>query len=853
MDTRREFLKKAALLSGAAGLTSVLPPSIQKALAIDPKAGSTFLDAEHIVLLMQENRSFDHCFGTLKGVRGFNDPRAITLPDKNPVWLQTDKDGKTFVPFRMDIKESKITWMSSLPHSWENQVDARNDGKYDKWLDSKRSSDYPDIPMTLGYYNREDIPFYYALADAFTVCDQHFCSSLTGTTPNRLYFWTGTLRDKQSVEGKANVWNSDVDYGIEADWKTFPERLEENGISWKIYQNELSVGVGFDEDQDVWLANFTDNPIEWFKQYNVRFSKAHLAYLKQRENQLPDEISALETSMVSLSGTALEEAKKKAAQKKAVLAKIKESNARWNEKAYDLLSQYDKNLHSKAFTTNSGDPDYHKIESLNYKEGSEEREIKVPKGDVLHQFREDVKTGNLPTVSWLVAPQHFSDHPSSPWYGAWYVSEVMDILTQNPEIWKKTIFILTYDENDGSFDHVPPFVAPNPGDRNTGFTSEGINNGVDYVTLEQEFRDGRKEKDARQSPVGLGYRVPFVVASPWSRGGWVNSEVFDHTSVLQFLEKFLNHKTGKSIKESNISEWRRTVCGDLSSVFRPYNGEKIALPAFVDKTPFIESISNARFKEIPKGFKQLSREDIAEANKHPMKTDFMPRQEKGISPSCALPYQLYVDARLSIDKKNVEITFEAKDEIFGKQSAGSPFNVYAPGNYRNNTQSAFGSVKTWAFAVKAGDRLSNSWPLVNFENDHYFLRAYGPNGFFREFKGNAADPSIEVKCEYNRNRFNNKVLTGNIDLKIVNLEKGKSYTVLIIDNAYGNKPIKKLIGEASGKESIVDITLDLTKNHRWYDFSVKVEGLDAFEKRYAGRVETGKDGYSDPLMGGVLN
>lgn len=853
MDTRRDFLKKAALLSGAAGLTSVLPPSIQKALAINPNEGSTFLDAEHIVLLMQENRSFDHCFGTLKGVRGFNDPRAISLPDKNPVWFQTDKDGKTFVPFRMDIKESKITWMSSLPHSWENQVDARNDGKYDKWLDSKRSADYPDIPMTLGYYNREDIPFYYALADAFTVCDQHFCSSLTGTTPNRLYFWTGTLRDKQSVEGKANVWNSDVDYGVEADWKTFPERLEENGISWKIYQNEISVGVGFDTDQDVWLANFTDNPIEWFKQYNVRFSKAHLAYLKQRETQLPGEIAALEASITSLSGTELEEAKKKAEQKKVSLAKIKESNARWNEKAYDLLLQYDKNLHEKAFTTNIGDPDYHQVETLNYKDGNEERETKVPKGDVLHQFREDVKSGNLPTVSWLVAPQHFSDHPSSPWYGAWYVSEVMDILTQNPEIWKKTIFILTYDENDGSFDHVPPFVAPNPADRDTGFTSEGINNGVDYVTLEQEFRDGRKEKDARQSPVGLGYRVPFVVASPWSRGGWVNSEVFDHTSVLQFLEKFLSHKTGKAIKETNISEWRRTVCGNLTSVFRPYNGEKIALPAFVDKTPFIESISNAKFKEIPKGFKQLSKEEVVEANKHPMKTDFMPRQEKGISPSCALPYQLYADAKLSKDKRSVEMVFEARDEVFGIQSAGSPFNVYAPGNYRTNAQSEFKAVKTWAFAVKAGDRLSNSWPLTNFEKDHYFLRVYGPNGFYREFTGNASDPSIEINCDYNRNRFNNKMLTGNIDLKIVNLEKGKSYTVLIIDNAYGTKPIKKSIGKAFTKESIIDIVLDLSKNHGWYDFSVKIEGLDLFEKRYAGRVETGKDSFSDPLMGGVIS
>ncbi|MNS62941.1 Non-hemolytic phospholipase C precursor [compost metagenome] len=643
-----------------------------------------------------------------------------------------------------------------------------------------------------------------------------------------------------------------MEYENEANWTTFPERLEEDGISWKIYQNEISVGVGFSEDQDVWLANFTDNPIEWFKQYNVRFSKAHLDYLKQREMQLPAEIATLEAKMSSLSEVELTEAKKKLEQKKKALVKIGTSNAKWNQAAYELLSQYEKNLHDKAFTTNNGDPDYHQVETLNYHEDGVERLVKVPKGDVLHQFREDVKTGKLPTVSWLVAPQHFSDHPSSPWYGAWYVSEVIDILTQNPDVWKKTIFILTYDENDGSFDHIPPFVAPNPTDRDTGFTSEGINNGVDYVTLEQEFRDGRSKKDARQSPVGLGYRVPFVVASPWSRGGWVNSEVFDHTSVLQFLEKFLSHKTGKSIKETNISNWRRTVCGDLTSIFRPYNGEKITLPPFVDKVPFIESISNAKFKEIPKGFRELSTEEIAKAHQNPLAAEFMPRQEKGTRQSCALPYQLYADAKLSKDKKSVEVTFAAKNEIFGQLSAGAPFNVYAPGNYRSNKQLNFESVKTWAYAVKSGDEINNSWALHNFEKDQYFLRVYGPNGFFREFKGNESDPGIEIQCEYSRNRFNNKKLTGSIDLKIANLDKTRKYSVLIIDNAYKNQPIKKVIDAAATPESIAHIKLDLVQSYNWYDFSVKIEGFDVFEKRYAGRVETGNDSYSDPLMGGMI-
>src|SRR5450432_3884979 len=107
MDTRREFLQKAGLLAGVAGIHSIIPASIKKALAIEPTPGSTWRDAEHVVILMQENRSFDHCFGTLRGVRGFNDPRAIQLPNGNPVWLQTNKAGETFAPFHLNFKDTR--------------------------------------------------------------------------------------------------------------------------------------------------------------------------------------------------------------------------------------------------------------------------------------------------------------------------------------------------------------------------------------------------------------------------------------------------------------------------------------------------------------------------------------------------------------------------------------------------------------------------------------------------------------------------------------------------------------------------------------------------------------------------
>src|ERR1700712_5712873 len=302
MDTRRDFIKKAALLSGAAGLSGVLPDSIQKALAINPAPGTTFMDAEHIVILMQENRSFDHCFGTLQGVRGYNDPRAIVKPDNNLVWLQKNAAGETYSPFRLNIKETNATWLGSLPHSWSNQVDARNGGRYDKWLLAKPSGHkgFANVPLTMGYYNREDLPFYYSLADAFTVCDQNFCSSLTGTTPNRLYLWTGTVRPEKSPASFAHVRNEDLDFFLPASWPTFPERLEDNNISWKIYQNEISLPSGLNGDEDAWLSNFTDNPIEFFSQYNVFFAESYRNHLKTLLATLPAEIETLQEKTKSL-------------------------------------------------------------------------------------------------------------------------------------------------------------------------------------------------------------------------------------------------------------------------------------------------------------------------------------------------------------------------------------------------------------------------------------------------------------------------------------------------------------------------------------------------------------------------
>lgn len=841
MGTRRDFLKEASLLAGGMGLWSSLPASVQKALAINPAPGTTFEDAEHIVFLMQENRSFDHCFGTLQGVRGFNDPRAITIPGKRSVWVQENERGESYVPFRLNMKDTRATWMGGLPHSWPNQVDARNNGKYDKWLIAKKAGgDYRDMPLTLGYYNREDIPFYYSLADAFTVCDQNFSSSLTGTTANRSHFWTGTIRE--NPEAIACVLNGDTYYNREASWKTFPERLEEHGVSWRVYQNEISLQTGLEDKDESWLSNFTDNNLEWFKQYNVRFHKAHYDFMIRRIGELPGEIKSLEKQLKGLKQNQAAKLEKELNQKKEQLVKYKSESKKWSPENFEKLSEFQKSIHRRSFTTNVGDPEYYETNPFEYEENGIKRELRLPKGDVLYQFRQDVHSGRLPTVSWLVAPQYFSDHPSAPWFGAWYVSEVLDILTKNPEVWKKTIFILNYDENDGYFDHIPPFTAPKPGDVNSGKTSDDIDTGVEYVTMEEEMRRTNiKKEDARESSIGLGYRVPLIIASPWSRGGWVNSQVFDITSTIRFMEKFLSKKTGKEIVETNISDWRRTVTGDLTSAFRPYNGERINLPDFVEKEKFVKEIYNAKFKEPPVDYRPLSNEqinDISGARFSPL----LPGQETGTRPSCSLPYELLAEGKLTDDKKSIEIDFSVGSKIFGNKSAGSPFNVYAPYGY--NEGLGVEEARSWAFAVKANDSISYKWPLNNFQDGQYHLRVYGPNGFYREFKGDKNDPQLDIRFGYEES-VSPSGLTGNVVVILENPE-GKDYEIYITDNGYGYATQTiRLSGATLAKKEV----LNLKSSYGWYDISVTVKGYDGFEKRYAGRVESGEHSRTDPVMG----
>jgi phospholipase C len=327
--------------------------------------------------------------------------------------------------------------------------------------------------------------------------------------------------------------------------------------------------------------------------------------------------------------------------------------------------------------------------------------------------------------------------------------------------------------------------------------------------------------------------VPLVVASPWSRGGWVCSEVFDHTSTLQLLETLLTKRTGKQVEETNISRWRRTVCGDLASVFRAARGEAVKAPAFPPRDAFIQEIHQARFTKLPSGYRSLIATEVEQARASTAISPLVPPQEEGIRPSCALPYQLYADGSFDAGKRRFTLRLEARDEVFGSRAAGAPFTAYAFGGSQQ--------VKVRAYAAAAGTGVVDDWEL---EGPGYHLQVHGPNGWMRELRGSATDPPLEVQVDYARTRRSRSALTGEVEIRLVNRDR-RNHQVVLTDHAYGSRTVQRVLRPGDR----ATLRVPTRRSHGWYDFSLTLAGVQPFAKRCAGRVETGKASYSDPAMG----
>ncbi len=716
-QNRRDFLRRAATSAGALAAWAGFPPAIRKALAMPAASRTgTIEDVAHVVIFMQENRSFDHYFGGLRGVRGFADQRVHRLPDGAPVWQQPvattftkdynarglDPAAPYVLPFYLDPRQT-TEFQPGTDHSWSTGHLAWNNGKWDQWVNQKQ-----DV-LTMGYLKRQDLPYHYALAEAFTICDAYFSSVHADTAPNRIYLWTGTI-DPRNVYGTLpngpglGERNNTNGYT----WTTYPERLEAAGVSWKVYQG----GTGRPGDA---TDNYTDNSLEFFRRYQVK-EGAKGPLVEKGVSQRP-----------------------------------------------------------------------------------------------LTEFRADVEHDRLPQVSWIVSPQKYCEHPNaSPTDGAFYIDQILDALTTNPDVWAKTVFIVNYDENDGLFDHVVPPVPP----LTSAIGRDGVVSASLAKSLDDEQLDLDKHPDEKTplipgadpgglQPIGLGARVPMIVVSPWSKGGWVCSQVFDHTSVLQFLEARFG------VAQPYISAWRRAVCGDLTSAF-DFTGRP-------DRTPVHFAV--------PQPIESAHRPYQVPAHQS------MPVQEPGTRRARALPYAFTVQSRIDAHDASLWLDFDNTGH------AGAAFHVYdrldpskAPRRY----------------TVSAMDKIADVWRSAASQGA-YHLAVYGPNGFLCEFAGDAkraidgqhANPEVHIDYD---------ALQERILFEVVN--SGSVACMMRATNAYDRSTGTPRRYTLQPGDSVRD-HWDLAASHGWYDLAFIAgapggEAADQVTRRFAGHVETGKPSQSDP-------
>jgi phospholipase C len=694
-SSRRSFLK----LVGGGALAGAVPPSIAKALAIPANHRTgTIADVEHVVILMQENRSFDHYFGTLRGVRGFNDPHVVRLASGRSIWHQPHGSGE-LLPFRPPVQNLGLTFLPDPPHGWPDTHAAWNGGRMDDFVAQKGIT-------TMTYHTRHDIPFHFALADAFTVCDAYHCSLLGPTDPNRYHLWTGWVGNDGKGGGPV-ITNAEAGY----DWSTYPERLQRNGVTWKIYQDE---GDGLDAHgswgwtQDAYIGNYGDTSLLYFLNYQ---------------------------------------------------------NSQPGDPLYDLART------GTAIKSQGDDPSH-----------------------LMDLFRADVAGGSLPQVSWIVAPEAYCEHPNWPAdYGAWYVSEVLDALTANPEVWSKTVLFINFDEEGGHFDHMVP---PTPAQTSA--------QGASTVPVVNEIYNGSDGYPA--GPYGLGLRVPMIVVSPWSKGGFVDSQVFDHTSVIKFLEaRFAG--ANPDLIEANITPWRRAVTGDLTSCF------DFARP-------------NARMPDLPstEAYLPPDRERHDDYPIQPPEDERMPRQERGLRRARALPYELHVTGAVSTQARTLELRF-------GNTGAATAVFIVHSTNAADLPRT---------YTVEPAKHLHGTWAAAA-GSDTFDVGVRAPNGFLREYRGSVAQgrAQLEVRMAYGP------------EGKTIVLDVRNTGTQTADVRVRDRYRLQTIVATLAAGES-TKLHANVEASFGWYDIVVGVGGDDAFRQRLAGHVEDGHASVSDPAMAGLL-
>ena len=679
--SRRRFLQYTGL--GAAAVTAAGLSAAPAGAAVDgssaaakalPKGWSgTIADVKHVVILMQENRSFDHYFGTLRGVRGFGDKQALTYQDGTSIFQQPDPartDLGHLLPYQLTNQVD-----GDLDHSWDGDHAARNGGLWNNFVPAKTEE-------TMGYFTRDEIPFQYAVADAFTVCDGYHQAIMGPDQPQ-----PDVLVDRHVVrlhhQPRRLHGRLRPDAGT-AEVTTYPDQLQKAGVSWQVYTNDQ---VGDSSDfPDYFLGDFGDNPLWFYQQFNTTNSRnGGTGPLATRGAVTP-----------------------------------------WK--------------------TDAGAPALSKTHAAY----------------VLSSFISDVKSNKLPQVSWIVAPAGYCEHPSfTPDYGAHYVNTVLQTLLSNPELWKNTALFITYDEHDGFFDHqLPPFPEASVTDEHIG----GL-------------------------PIGPGTRVPMMICSPWTRGGYVDSNVYDHTSMLQFLA------TWTGVKPVNVTPWRASVTGDLTTAF-DFKHPDFSVPKNIptlDQTWALTQLTGGSTTPPAEGDQK------------------MPTQEPGTRPHRPSNYQLHADVTVNRTTSQVTAALTNTGKVGASfavypdallTAAPTPVTVlpHAPGSY------------VWDAALTAGK---------------YAFSVYGPDGFLTSFAGTVVPAG--------RSSGQVPVVTAALKSKAVELTLANSGTTEIVYTVTKN--------DYEGSTKKVTVKGGGAKTVRWpanqdgyYDVVITASTSDGFRRRYAGRL-----------------
>ncbi len=681
--SRRRFLQytglgaAAAVTAGcSAGKGAAAPGSSAASEALPKGWTGTIADVKHVVILMQENRSFDHYFGTLRGVRGFGDKQVLRYQNGTSIFQQPDKT-RTDLGYLLPYNLSDQT-DGDLDHSWTGDHEARNGGLWDNWVAAKTE-------QAMGYFTRNEIPFQYAVADAFTICDGYHQAIMAPTSPNRMYFWTGT-----SSGWTSNPGDYTVHFGADAmtqEVTTYPELLQKAGISWQVYASDQVGDSG--SFPDYFLGDYGDNPLWFYQQYNSTNSRSG------------------GTSELATRGAVT------------------------------------------PWKTGAGAPSLSKTHAAS----------------VLSSFINDVKRNKLPQVSWIVAPAGYTEHPSyTPDYGAHYVNTVLQTLFSNPALWKNTALFITYDEHDGFFDHqLPPYPE---------------------ASVTDEYIGGL--------PIGPGTRVPMLICSPWTRGGYVDSNVYDHTSMLQFLAAW----TG--VKPANVTPWRASVTGDLTTAF-DFEHPDFSIPGSIptlDQTWALTRLTGGSTTPPAEGDQK------------------MPAQESGTRPHRPTSYRLHAD--VTVNRTTSQVTAA----LTNSGTVGASFSVY-PDAYL-----PFAATPVTVLPSSPG---SYAWDAA-LTAGKYAFSVYGPDGFLTSFAGQVVPAGRS---------------SGPVPVVTATPRSGPAKTVELTLANQGQQEIRYTLtpNDYEGRTQTVAVTLGSPKTISWpadqygyYDVVITASTADGFRRRYAGRV-----------------